>query len=158
MTSWILIVLVGVAMFAIARWGRRGESLDRKATVLDVPSILAAVRGSTDYPAFAVFIFDAPGTPNTQDAVNLQLSLENGVIGLDWVLTSQRNIEDQQRFLDFARKLRHDPQPQEMNGVRYIRVEDGDIARLCRGVVTDLYGLPATTQMDLVQEGIRWPT
>jgi len=157
MESWILILVAAVVLFAIARSFRRGKSSDRKATVADIPSILAAVKGSPEYPAFAVFLFDPPGTPETQDAVNLQLSLENGVIGLDWVLTSGRNIQDQQQFMDFARRHRHDPRQREMNGVGYIRVENGDLARLCRAVVTDMYGLPVTAQMDLVQEGIRWP-
>jgi hypothetical protein len=41
--------------------------------------------------------------------------------------------------------------------VRYLRVVDGDLPALCAAVVSQLYGLGPTDQMELIVEGVQWP-
>ena len=44
----------------------------------------------------------------------------------------------------------------EENNVRYLRVDDGDLAALCRDVITKLYKWPETEPMDLIVQGFEW--
>ena len=77
-------------------------------------------------------------------------------MGLDWVLIGPRNIADEARFTEFARAAGYNPQMQERNGVRYLRVEDGDLALLCRDVITKLYGRDENETVEMLVEGFEW--
>jgi hypothetical protein len=72
------------------------------------------------------------------------------------VLYQPRNIEDEGRFVAFARNRGFTFKSQELNGVRYLRVESGDLVALCRGVITDLYAVPPGEKIELIAEGFEW--
>jgi hypothetical protein len=44
-----------------------------------------------------------------------------------------------------------------MNDVEYFRVEGGDLASLCRALLSELFGVTPTQTMYLIPEGFRWP-
>jgi len=124
--------------------------------VADIPKVLASLSGTSAIPAFAVFIFNTADRPSSDDALSLQFSLDDGRPGFDWVLIGQRNIEDEARFTEFARAAGFRPELMESNNVRYWRVEDSDLALLCREVVTKMYGRADTEPIDLITEGFEW--
>jgi hypothetical protein len=103
-----------------------------------------------------VFIFSTPDRPSSDDAVNIQLSMEHGRAGFDWVLLAPRNIQDEARFVEFAKQRGFLPTRQEMNNVSYLRVEKGDIAELCADIIKDMYRMPATANIELITEGFEW--
>jgi hypothetical protein len=125
-------------------------------TVADIPRVLSKVSTATRTPAFAAFVFTTPDRPNRKDAVNLQLSLENGHAGVDWVLLAPRNVEDKASFISFIKRRGYSFVERTTNGVAYLRIEDGDLAQLCADVVTKLYFRPRSEAMDLVVEGFEW--
>ena len=127
-----------------------------RVTVADLPRILAAVSASTRTPTFAVFVFTTPDQPDTKDAVNLQFSLENGRAGFDWVLLAPRNIKDKDSFVGYLHRRDYTFSERKMNGVAYLRIEDGDLVQLCSDVVTRLYGRPRDEPMDMIVEGFDW--
>jgi hypothetical protein len=43
-----------------------------------------------------------------------------------------------------------------MNNVQYLRVEDGDLAKLCNEIITSMYGWPEAEPFDLIVEGFAW--
>jgi len=127
-----------------------------RVTVADLPRILATVAASTRTPTFAAFVFTTPDQPNSRDSVNLQFSLENGRVGFDWVLLAPRNIKDKDSFVEYLQRRGHSYTERKMNGVTYLRVEDGDLVQLCSDVVTRLYARPRDQPVDMIVEGFEW--
>jgi hypothetical protein len=127
-----------------------------RVTVANLPRILATVSASTRAPTFAAFVLTTPDQPDAKDAVNLQFSLENGRAGFDWILLAPRNIKDKDRFVDFLHRQGHSYSERKMNGVAYLRIEDGDLVQLCSDVVTKLYARPRDEPMDMIVEGFDW--
>jgi len=125
-------------------------------TARDVPDVLASVSMATSEPAFAVFLFDPDDPSHGRGAVNIQFSRENGHVGLDWVLLAPANIRDQPRFEAFAASEGYSVQPREQRGIKYLRVDSGDLSKLCQDVIWKLYGLPPTAKLELIVEGLDW--
>ena len=113
-------------------------------------------RSSADV-RYAALAFGTPDRPSDRDALNIQISAENGKIGFDWVLLAPRNIEDKERFEAFARATGAEPLHRSMNGVSYLRIEHGNPARFAASVVTEMYGLPTNEPLVLFHEGFVWP-
>ncbi len=68
-------------------------------------------------------------------------------------LSTPRNLEDEERFLRFARQSGFLPRLMETNGIRHHRIDEGDLLQLCVRVITELYGQSADTQIELIVEG-----
>ncbi len=123
----------------------------------DFPAIAEAISKGSAKVRYAGLTFVTPDHPNDQEAVNLNLSFENGRVGFDWVLLAPRNVEDRSKFEAFARAHGADPQPRSMNGVSYLRVESGDVAKFTSSIVTQMYGRPSDEPLAMVHDGFRWP-
>jgi hypothetical protein len=145
-------VLVGL----LGIWIRSRSGTPYHVTLSQIPQVLDQLSSSTSTPAFAVFLLSSPDLPSGDDVLNIQFSMENGHPGFDWVLLAPRNISDEQRFIDFARSAGYKPTGMEGNGVRYLRVESGDLTKLCSSVITDLYRLPKSSSLEMIVEGFDW--
>lgn len=154
----LLPVLASVAFViaAVAILLRSRVAATYAVSVADIPRVLTTLTACTADPAFAVFISNTPDRPDSQGALNLQFSLEGGRPGFDWVLLGSRNVQEQQRFIEFARQCGYDPKMKEENHVKYLRVEEGDLAALCESVITTLYRLDRTTPLRLLVHGFKW--
>jgi hypothetical protein len=122
----------------------------------DIPRVLAEVQSSKATPTYAAFVFLPPGATDEDESINVQFSSDDGLVGLDWVLLGPSNVKDQDRFLDFVRAGGFAPRLTEKNGVKYYRVEFGDLATLCKQLITGLYNVPENTTIKMVAEGIHW--
>jgi hypothetical protein len=156
LTTVLPIGAIAVVTIAAALFVRSRLVPNIEIGLRDIPKVLAQLSQSTSTPAFAAFALQAPSAEAEQKDLNLQFSIEDGRIGFDWVLIAPLNIEDQARFVDFARSEGFAPEPKEMNRVRYLRAEDGDLARLCCDIITKMYGLPETIKLELIAEGFMW--
>ena len=88
--------------------------------------------------------------------LNLQYSIQNDTVGLDWVLRGERNIEDKNALAKFVRHVGHKITKRRLNGVQYLRVEDGDIAGLGVRVVTEFYRLEHDAKLGLLADGFEY--
>lgn len=123
----------------------------------DLPALVDAMSRGTASVRYAALIFTTPDRPSDNDSLNLQVSVQDGNAGFDWVLLGPRNIEDQGKFKAFARVHGFEPITRSENGVSYLRVECPDVAKFTASVVTELYHRPANEPLGLVYEGFEWP-
>jgi hypothetical protein len=142
-------ILVGVVIV----FTRTRVPHEAVVTVAQIGRVFESLSAAPPGVAFAVISFTTPERPAPKDALDVQFFKENGRIGFDWPLTAPRNVEDEERFLSFARESGFAPRSLETNGVRYHRVDEGDVLQLCLRVITELYGRPPETQIELIIEG-----
>ena len=164
-----LVAAFAVVVGAILIYGSRVVAVDRgalnaprllkpgEARLSQLPAIVNALSNGKAEPRWAALMFTTPDRPSSDDAVNLNLSVEDGKVGFDWVLLATPSIEDEEKFRAFARSRGVEPSPRKMNGVSYLRVEAIDVAQFTADVVTEMYQRPSDEVLDLVYEGFEWP-
>ncbi len=152
------IALIGVAVVigVIVVFTRTRATTANTITVAQIGAVYSGLSAAPAASAFAIISFTTPERPHANDALDLQLFKEHGRAGFDWPLSTPRNLEDEARFLEFARASGFLPRLMETNGIRHHRIEDGDLAQLCTGVITQLYGQPVDTPIELLVEGFEW--
>ncbi len=105
--------------------------------------------------AFLVFLF-VPPDRRDGEAINLRYSIDEGQLGLDWVLLSRANVADQSKVEEFVNGRGHAVQERQENRVRFLRIEDGDLAVLGVQIARDLYRLDPSTPLNTIVEGFEW--
>ena len=125
-------------------------------TLGDFPALVSALQVTNAKGSFWVVLI--PGTAKGDGyAANLQYSFEDGVVGLDWVLIAERNIDDKQRFLDFVRRAGSTTEEKEGNGVRYLRATGAkDITALGQNFLQQIYGVKPDDKLQLIIDGFEW--
>ena len=146
----LVVLALGFVMRARARFSGHGPSI----LVRDVPGAIAQLRQNGSEHSFLVFMFDPPGKPGAE-AINLQLSIDKGRLGLDWVLLSSSNVADRAKVDALFRKRGQPGKETEMNGVRFLRVEGGDLSALACAVLADVYELAPDAKLETVVEGFQ---
>jgi hypothetical protein len=125
--------------------------------VQDIPAVFARAKAQAKDESFAVFVFEPPGGSLSKDAINIQFSFENGRIGLDWVLLSPPNIKDREQYERLATSLGYKIIAKEKDGVKYLRIEEGDLPHLCEKAICDLYSLRKESKVGLLVHRMSWP-
>ena len=90
------------------------------------------------------------------EAVNLQYSIDGGVVGFDWVLISPRNVADKAKVSEIASTLGYQLEEHEMNNVHYLRVTGSGISELGLRIIQDLYKIDPNTKLEMITEGFKW--
>jgi hypothetical protein len=142
-------ILVGVVI-ALARTRVPPPA---RLTVAQIGVVFESLNAAPPGPAFAILSFTTPERPKATDAIDLQLFKENGRPGFDWPLAAARNVEDEERFLRFAREAGFHSRLMETNGIRHHRIDEGDLPQLCVRLITELYGQPVDAPIELIIEG-----
>jgi hypothetical protein len=150
----VLIVAGAVAVLMLLFLAKLRNGNGPTLRVRDVPQAIEQLRQQGKDSAFLVFMFEPSAKPAV-DAINLQLSIENGRLGLDWVLISPANVADRAKVEAFIRLRGHSVRELEGNGVRYLRVEDGDVSSLASAIIRDLYKYGSEATLDTVAEGFK---
>ena len=156
MKHLLLPTLIVAAVVLGALFLRSRVAPQMSVTVADIPHILKLLSASSRTPAFAVLIFNTPDRPNSEGALNLQISMENGRPGLDWVLLGPRNKEDTNALGQYIQRRGYTYSERQMNKVDYLRVEEGDLIQLADDIITKFYALPRTQPLQLIAEGFAW--
>jgi len=158
MTAIAIIVLFIIAAVVILRLLGKRISGDQDGRVDQIPAVVAQLRASGKNGSFAVFRFAAAGEPlDEAHTAEMQYSIESGQLGLDWTLLATRNIADKERIAAFVRDHGHAVNERQMNGVDYLRVEDGDLVALGSLIAREVYGLASDSPVDLIVEDFVWP-
>jgi hypothetical protein len=154
------ICLIGIGILALYLKRRFASSfsvtsLENSVTAYEVPQVIKQLQQSANDGNFVIFLFVPPNSKDDK-AVHLQYSIEDGVVGLDWVLISPPNIADQMKIKEFVSTLGYRFKEREMNDTRYLRVTGSGISDLGKSIIKDFYKLNLNTKLDLVTEGFEW--
>jgi hypothetical protein len=155
MVTMIVIIacVVGIALLVLLVRSRIAPTYP--VTLRNIPEVISQLDQSGKDGHFAVLMFVPPGSTDGE-AVNLQYSIDGGVVGLDWVLLGPRNIADREKVSEFASKLGYRPDEHEMSGVRYLRVTGSGISELGAKIIQDFYHIGPDTKLEMITEGFKW--
>jgi len=122
----------------------------------DIPGGVRQLRENGKESSWIAFLF---GTAKVSETTNdqglaLQYSVVDGRVGLDWVLLGPRNIADSAIVSAFMEQRGHTVAMREMNDVRFLRVEDGDLGELGQSIAEVLYGATSNAELGLLIDGL----
>lgn len=119
-----------------------------------IPAVIEQLRQKGSEASWVVFMFYTSRPSVEEDnCPALQYSIQNGKVGLDWVLLGPRNIADKSRIAKFIASRGHKVAEMEMNEVFYLRVENGDIAGLGLSIVEGFYKMPIDADIGTLVSG-----
>jgi hypothetical protein len=145
--------VVGIALLVLLVRSRIARTY--AVTARDIPEVISQLQRSGKNGHFAVLMFVPPGSSDGE-AANLQYSIEQGAVGLDWVLLGPRNIADQKRISEFASKAGYRLDEHERNRVRYLRLTGSGISDLGAKIIRELYQIGPDTKLEMITEGFQW--
>jgi hypothetical protein len=150
----LLLVCVAVAWFVFRRVT---ANTDRGfVRMQDFPALVSALRTTGTEGSFWVVLVSGTARDDGYTA-NLQYSIEDGVVGMDWVLIAARNVEDKQRFLDLVHAAGAKTYERQGNGVRYLRATAArDLSALGQEVLRQLYGVKSDDRLQLIITDFQW--
>jgi len=161
----VILVALGVALLVLTRGvlvadrsgGPPRVITPQSVSVLQVPAVVEQLRVQGNDASWAAFAFDPKGEPDTDETtVNLQYSVEKGTIGMDWVLLGPRNKTDKEMIVAFIEQRGHKAIEKEGNGVKYLRVEDGNLSELGMQIIEQVYHLGRYDNMALLTDRFVW--
>src|SRR5262249_17295046 len=99
-TTWVILAICAVPILIIALAARKKAVIADTpvCTVSQIPAVFERLKNEGGDGSFAVFMFQPPNKPGSDDAINIQFSIEGGRIGLDWYLIGPSNIQDKEKF------------------------------------------------------------
>jgi hypothetical protein len=115
----------------------------------DIKAIYNQLEHSGTNQSFAIFAF-FPNNEGKSNHVEIQFGIENNRIGLDWVLLGENKEKDKNKFIDLARSNGYKVNYLEMNDVKYLRIENGDLVGLMEQIMIQLYDVTPNKKMELI--------
>jgi hypothetical protein len=153
----LLLFMGGALIVVVLVFLRTVKRTAPAVTWQDIPSVLATLAAQPAQGHFAVFLFDADGMPAPPgDSLNVQVSIDAGVMGIDWLLIAKPNVDTQSRFREFFGGKGLPVISRESNGVEYLRVEGERIGELVQEFLREEFGVTSDQRMDLIAEGFTW--
>lgn len=150
----LLLVAIAIALFVYLRRG--GSTQSGFVTTQDFPDLCNALQRAGKEGSFWVVLVPATGGGDGF-AANLQYSIEDGVLGADWVLIAERNIEDKDQFLACLQGAGARVTEKERNGVRYLRATGArDVAAAGQELLHRVYAVNADDDLQLIVTGFEW--
>lgn len=121
-----------------------------------IPTIVEQLSRGQGDPRYAVIMF-LPTDSEDGEHVNLQFAVQDGIVGMEWVLLGGRNIQDREGIKEFAACHGHQFMECEMNDVKYLRTVGPELGDLGVKVLCGYYRFEPTTRVQLLAEGFEWP-
>ena len=149
-------IVIVVAALGAVLFLRSAEEV--RVRISEIPDVVSQLKSTGKNSSFAVLLFDPSGdrARGDEEQANLQYSIEGGQIGLDWILLAPVNIADEESIAAYIAGNGFAADTREMNNVRYLRVEGGEIASLCLKIATEFYHLSPTSEADLIVGDFDW--
>lgn len=102
---------------------------------------------------YIVFMFFDPADEDSP-AVNMQYSVnDQGVPGLEWLLIGDKNISDRDKVTDLFVAAGYGYDLYNVSDVELLRVENGDIVRLGKQIIYELYNIDDSDRVEVLIQG-----
>ncbi len=148
----LVFALVVLALLAIWRFRSLPKPGQEDQVTLDqVEAVYESLHRTGSDGSFAIFL-----PASSTGAPDIQLSIQQGRVGLDWVLENAANIRGKEAFENLLDSAEASYKELEMNGVRYVRTEDRRAPELCRRVLQEIFEVDAGAPMALIVESFEW--
>ncbi len=155
----VVFALIALALFAVYRFRTLPKPTreDRKDQEDQVPlhrvaTVYESLRNTGSDGSFAVFM---PGS--TAGSPDIQLSIQRGRVGLDWLLVGDANIRGREAFEKLLDSEEASYREQELNGVRFVRTEDERAPHICRRALEEIFEVDPQGAVTLIVESFKWP-
>ena len=125
------------------------------ASADEIPKVIRQLQQSAQDGNFVVFMF-VPSDSKDREPVNLQYSIDGGVVGIDWVLIGPRNVADRARVIDYALRLGYRLEERNENECPFLRMTGSGISELGAGIIHDVYKIDRHTKLELMTQGFEW--
>jgi hypothetical protein len=123
------------AYYLYLRRRRHHGVLSRSISLNELAEVYSDISEQAEETSFSVFVIPRPN----QASIEVQFSVEKGITGLDWILESEANKEERPKVEQYFASQGFGFREKEMNNWHYLRIEEGDIVRLCTGLIKDLF-------------------
>jgi hypothetical protein len=167
---WLFSIL-GLGMAVLYLWERFGHKAAADAEVeasgepVRVPieigritEVYRALEATGTDGSFALIAAPQTTTPGEDDPIHLQMANHGGRIGVDWVLMSDRNVAERDRFVALVTGKGYTVEERD-DDVPYLRVEAAHRSPdVCIQALRELYGLRDSDPVELEAFGFRWPS
>ncbi len=122
-----------------------------------IPAVLNSLNSTGTNGSFVVFLVPGTAILDGYDA-NIQFSIEDDILGFDWVLLSQRNKTDKEKVSGVAKKFGLTCNEKSVNNVSYLRcIGKGDYSTLAKELLLKVYKISAGQQFPVIYESFSWP-
>lgn len=155
LTPLTFVLAAGLVAWLYPRFLSVDEDAPKEMRRRELPQLFRAFKKQAAGESYAGVIVST-GVGETSEAPYIQFSLEQSRIGLDWLLNTRQGIADADRFSSLAKSLGQPVLEREQNGVKYLRVEQGDLLALAEAVLADLYDVKQSDLLRLQTSGIEW--
>jgi hypothetical protein len=135
-----------------------GEPVRVPIQVGQITAVYRAMEVTGRDGSFAVIAAPQTTTPEEDDPIHLQMANHGGRIGVDWVLLSDQNVAEQERFATLMTAKGYTVEQRD-DDAPYLRVEAAHRSPdLCIQALRELYGLRDSDRVELEAFGFRWPS
>ncbi len=125
-----------VAYYFFLRYRKNRGILTRSISITELEGVYRDISRQAVETSFAVFVIPRPN----QASIEIQLSVEKGLTGLDFILEHEANKDERTRIEEYFLSQEIEYKEKEMNNWHYLRIEEGDIVRICSSLISNLYG------------------
>jgi hypothetical protein len=147
----ISIVAIGLLILFI----RHRRAIAYRVVSGEIPEVLAQLQASGMEGNRSV-LWISPRDASVGDGINLQYSIDQGVVGLDWVLVGSRNVADKSKIAEMAAALGYQVEERERNHLLHLRVTGQGISELGMAIIRDFYNVSPATEIRMITEGFKW--
>ncbi len=121
-------------------------------TLAEVPLLADSLQRSGSDGSFVLLLFPDK-IFSDGNAPGLQLSIEEGKMGIDYLLNSEFNKNEQDRFIKITSDLGCTYIHRQMNGVEYFRVEGDSLVKNFQEMLRRMYQVKDDQKIDIVMQG-----
>ena len=160
METYLLIFIIGITLLFIIAPIMRLRVSDNSVSSIQLSEIRGLVDALIETASDDAFLIISIPETALEDNINarIRITIENKHLGLDWVLTNDRNLEDLPQFLDHAQKHGLKAIPKKKHQMKYMRIEDAaDLSALAESVLRDLFRVDDSISMPVILSGFIKP-